>query len=93
MQNFVRRITNGTLKYDHITPFLKKLRWLPAASEFFLIVAPLLRLNVCRASCAPEYLSSQFIIIKSGCQRKPGKMLKMSTEGDQQNKLILQHHR
>ena len=26
---------------------------------------------------------------KSGCQRKPGKMLKMSTEGGQQNKLIL----
>ena len=23
--------------------------------------------------------------IKSGCQRKPGKMLKMSTEGGQQN--------
>ena len=27
--------------------------------------------------------------IKSGCQRKPGKMLKMSTEGGQQNKFIL----
>ena len=26
---------------------------------------------------------------KSGCQRKPGKMLKMSTEGGQQNKFIL----
>ena len=28
-------------------------------------------------------------IFKSGCQRKPGKMLKMSTEGGQQNKFIL----
>ena len=27
--------------------------------------------------------------VKSGCQRKPGKMLKMSTEGGQQNKFIL----
>ena len=27
--------------------------------------------------------------IKSGCLRKPGKMLKMSTEGGQLNKLIL----
>ena len=26
---------------------------------------------------------------KSGCLRKPGKMLKMSSEGGQQNKLIL----
>ena len=29
------------------------------------------------------------IDIKSGCQRKPGKMLKTSTEGGQQNKFIL----
>ena len=28
------------------------------------------------------------LVIKSGCQRKPGKMLKMSTEGGQQNKFI-----
>ena len=27
--------------------------------------------------------------VKSGCQRKPGRMLKMSTEGGQQNKFIL----
>ena len=27
--------------------------------------------------------------LKSGCQRKPGKMLKMSTERGQQNKFIL----
>ena len=28
-------------------------------------------------------------VFKSSCQRKPGKMLKMSTEGGQQNKFIL----
>ena len=28
-------------------------------------------------------------IFKSGCPRKPGKMLKMSMEGGQQNKFIL----
>ena len=26
-----------------------------------------------------------YVQVKSGCQRKPGKMLKMSTEGGQQN--------
>ena len=31
----------------------------------------------------------QKFLFKSGCQRKPGKMLKMSTEGGQQNKFIL----
>ena len=29
------------------------------------------------------------MLFKSGCQRKPGKMLKMSTEGGRQNKFIL----
>ena len=29
------------------------------------------------------------LTFKSGCQRKPGKTLKMSTEGGQQNKFIL----
>ena len=30
-----------------------------------------------------------YLDLKSGCHRKPGKMLKMSTEGGQQNKFIL----
>ena len=37
-------------------------------------------------SCATEH---ELCHIKSGCQRKPGKMLKMSTEGGRQNKFIL----
>ena len=36
----------------------------------------------------PTHLQTK-LFIKSGCQRKPGKMLKMSTEGGPQNKLIL----
>ena len=49
VQNFARGITNGTRKYDHLTPFLKKkeLRWLPVASELFY--RSVCRLNVCRA--------------------------------------------
>ena len=35
-----------------------------------------------------EIHTTEFKPIKSGCQRKPGKMLKMSTEGGQQNKFI-----
>ena len=34
-------------------------------------------------------LFSLLRVLKSGFQRKPGKMLKMSTEGGQQNKFIL----
>ena len=36
-----------------------------------------------------ELTTRQTKSLKSGCQRKPGKMLKMSTEGGQQNKFIL----
>ena len=59
MQNFACRITSGTRKYDHITPFLKELRWLPVASELFYHNA--IMAFKCMLGCAPEYLSSQFI--------------------------------
>ena len=36
-----------------------------------------------------KYYNKVTCAFKSGCQRKPGKMLKMSTEGGQQNKFIL----
>ena len=35
VHNFACHITSGTRKYDHITPFLKELRWLPVASKLF----------------------------------------------------------
>ena len=47
VQNFAFRITSGTRKYDHITPFLKELRWLHVASELYY--RSVWRLNVCRA--------------------------------------------
>ena len=39
------------------------------------------------SSLDKKYVTAGFkpFSIKSGCQRKPGKMLKMSTEGGQQN--------
>ena len=36
-----------------------------------------------------SYNTGSRFLLKSGCQRKPGNMLKMSTEGGQQNKFIL----
>ena len=36
-----------------------------------------------------QTLKLKLSLFKSGCQRKPGKMLKMSTEGVQQNQFIL----
>jgi hypothetical protein len=35
VQNFACRIVSGARKYDHITPFLKELKWLPVASQLY----------------------------------------------------------
>ena len=43
--------------------------------------------NLERVHCKREI--NEKLTVKSGCQRKPGKMLNMSTEGGQQNKFIL----
>ena len=43
-------------------------------------------INVINGQVSREDMqASEKLGIKSGCQRKPGKMLKMSTEGGQQN--------
>ena len=31
VQNFAARIVSGTRKFDHVTPILKQLQWLPSA--------------------------------------------------------------
>ena len=33
VQNFVARIVTGARKYEHITPMLKELHWLPVAKQ------------------------------------------------------------
>ena len=35
VQNFAARIISGTRKFDHITPILKDLRWLPVKSKLY----------------------------------------------------------
>ena len=59
IQNFVARIVTGTRKYDHITPVLKELKWLPAATRLYFRNA--IMAFKCLTSRVPEYLSSQFI--------------------------------
>ena len=58
VQNFACRIVTGARKYDHITPCLKDLKWLPVASELYYRNAIIA--FKCMTGCAPEYLSSQF---------------------------------
>ena len=35
IQNFAARIATSTRKYDHITPLLKELKWLPVATQLY----------------------------------------------------------
>jgi len=36
VQNFAARIVYGTRKFDHVTPALKNLRWIPVKSHLYL---------------------------------------------------------
>ena len=36
IQNFVARIVSGTWKFNHVTPALKNLRWIPVKSHLNL---------------------------------------------------------
>ena len=60
VQNFAaRRIVTGTRKFDHITPVLKDLKWLPVKLQLYYRDAILA--YKCMNGHAPSYLSSQLI--------------------------------
>ena len=58
VQNFAARIITGTQKYEHITPILKQLNWLPVPDmlKYFFGVLTFKCLN----GLAPDYLNSYF---------------------------------
>ena len=58
VQKFACRIVRGIRKYDHVTPKLKCLSWLPVSSQLYYRNA-LLALK-CMNGRAPEYLSTFF---------------------------------
>ena len=58
VQNFAARIVTGTRKYDHITPVLKDLKWLPV--KLLLYYRDAVLAYKCMNGHAPSYLSSQF---------------------------------
>ena len=50
---------SGRRKFDHITPVLNELRWLPVKTQLYYRDATLA--FKCMMGCAPSYLASQFI--------------------------------
>ena len=45
VQNFAARIVTGARKYDHITPILKELHWLPVAKQLGRVVRKPVNVN------------------------------------------------
>ena len=58
MQNFAAHIITGTRKFDHITPALRDLGWLPVKQQLFFRDAVMA--FKCMTGQAPHYLSDQF---------------------------------
>ena len=59
VQNFAARIVFGTRKFDHVSPALKDLRWIPLKSHLYLREAILAFKSM--TGQVPNYLSSNFI--------------------------------
>ena len=59
VQNFAARIVSGTRKFDHVSPALKDLRWIPVKSHLYLREAILAFKSM--TGQVPNYLSSNFI--------------------------------
>ena len=59
IQNFAARIVTRSRKFDHITPILKQLRWMPVKDHLFYRDA--LLTFKCMNGMAPTNLCSRFI--------------------------------
>ena len=59
VQNFAARIISGTRKFDHITPALLDLRWLPVRQQLYLRDAVFG--FKCMTGCATDYLRSKLV--------------------------------
>ena len=59
VQNFAARIVSNSRKYDHITPILKDLKWLPVRQQLYYCHA--IMAFKCMSGCAPDSLFSQYI--------------------------------
>ena len=58
VQNFAARIGSGTRKFDHVTPILKQLQWLPSIKQLAVRAATMV--FKCLNGLAPPYLCQKF---------------------------------
>lgn len=68
VQNFACRIVSGSKKYDHVTPILRQLNWLPVKQHMYYRDS--IMAFKCMNGLAPGYLSDQFVKRSSISTRK-----------------------
>ena len=76
VQNSAARFITGARKYDHISPVLRDLHWLPLRQRIIFKIATLM--NQCLNGLAPPYPATDYISISS----MPGRRhLRSATSG------------
>ena len=60
IQNFAARIITNTRKFDHVTPVLQELSWLPV-SYYLIYTVSVLAFKCAKLGLAPNYLSDLFV--------------------------------
>ena len=68
VQNFACRIVSGSKKYDHVTPILRQLKWLPVKQHMYYRDS--IMAFKCMNGLSPGYLSDQFTKRSSISTRK-----------------------
>ena len=63
VQNAAARFITGTRKYDHITPVLRSLHWLPVRQRIIFKIATLM--YRCLNGLAPSYLAADCIVVSA----------------------------
>ena len=63
------RIVANKHKYDHVTPILKSLNWLPVKDQYLYLRDAVLAFK-CMSGLAPEDLSDQLITFSTVINRK-----------------------
>ena len=58
IQNFASKVVTNSRKFDHVTPLLRELNWLPVKKQLFYRDSVLI--FKCQNDLAPQYLMSKF---------------------------------
>ena len=59
VRNFAARMVSGTRKFDHVTPILKQLQWLPIIEQL-MVIRDATMIFKCLNGLAPPYLCQKF---------------------------------